>query len=314
MFALLLACVAASPELGGLPDAAGPDLDPGFAGDPTPDDDLEDPVEDPVEDPEPVACDGFESAVLAGRLPDALDEVSGLVASRAHPGVLWALEDSGNAAALYALDIDGSVLATVQVPAVNRDWEDLAIAPCGDTDCLWIADVGDNQLVRDDTRLVVVQEPAIADGSARIVRTVEVDYADGPHNVEALVVDAAGEPTLFGKQDDGRSAILRRSGDTFRSVASLEVAGLGDDAWASRVTAADLWTDGGGLLVRTYGRAWQFDLGDDGVAAVADAEREELEAPAQAQVEAVAWDPTIGGWWQTTEGVGAELYFVACAP
>src|SRR5690606_7830200 len=56
-----------------------------------------------------------------------LDEMSGLAASRAQPGVLWAINDSGNAGRLFRLGEDGSALGRVDVDgAWLRDSESLA--------------------------------------------------------------------------------------------------------------------------------------------------------------------------------------------
>jgi hypothetical protein len=69
-------------------------------------------------------------------------EASGLVASRRFEGVLWTLSDSGNAAAIYAIDRSGRLLAEYTVQeAANVDWESLAIDERG---FLYIADVGNN--------------------------------------------------------------------------------------------------------------------------------------------------------------------------
>ena len=58
---------------------------------------------------------------------ERVDEISGLAASRQHPGVIWALNDSGDRAHVYALAPDGEVLATLWLRgARNIDWEDLA--------------------------------------------------------------------------------------------------------------------------------------------------------------------------------------------
>ena len=44
-----------------------------------------------------------------------------------HEDVLWAVEDSGNPARLYAISRRGRVLARFKVEgAKNKDWEDLA--------------------------------------------------------------------------------------------------------------------------------------------------------------------------------------------
>ncbi len=272
---------------------------------------VEVPEEEPEPEPDPRACTSFAPGVVVGHLPPELEEVSGLVASRTHPGVLWALEDSGNKAELYALDIDGALLATIRLSVPNVDWEDLAIAPCGEADCLYVADVGDNNLVRDGVQLYRLNEPPIADGTAT-VETIHIRYAGGPQNVEAVVVDANGAATLFSKRSDGTSDVLRETAGYFHSVATLSVAGRGEAEWYGRVTGASLWPDQNTLLLRTYGHAWRYELDDHGLSGVAAAQRSELDVVVQDQVEAVAWDASIGGWWQTTEGGGAGLVFSAC--
>ncbi len=321
---LLLACSAdpvvlrTDPDTVSTADADSTQPPRGFGtgGDGTTEEEEAEPA-DTASEPEPAAtCDTFESAVEVGTLASGLDEVSGLAASRRQPGVLWAIEDSGNEAVLYALDIDGSVLAEVPVQAPNVDWEDLALAPCGETDCLWIADVGDNALVRDDAQLLVLEEPDVSRGGVLpsvTPRRVPVRYADGPTNVEALVVDSFGTPLLLSKEDSGETQLLAPLGDRFVSLGSVPVSGRGDTAYDSRVTAADLWNDDSELLIRTYRRAWRLTLGSAGLAGILDAPREELDVQQQAQVEAVAWDPAIRGWWQTSEGAGAGLVWTGCA-
>ncbi len=68
------------------------------------------------------------SATLQALLTDEhLGEVSGIVASRRHPGIFWVHNDGDNAAELYAIDGEGQLRATLQVAGVrNVDWEDLA--------------------------------------------------------------------------------------------------------------------------------------------------------------------------------------------
>ena len=74
----------------------------------------------------------------------AIDELSGLAQSRAHPGVLWANNDSGDTARVYALGTDGADLGTVSVSGATAvDWEDLALGPGpGGTDHLYVGDTG----------------------------------------------------------------------------------------------------------------------------------------------------------------------------
>src|SRR2546427_1152391 len=72
-----------------------------------------------------------------------LTESSGVVASRAHPGILWTHNDSGDGPYLYATDLHGTDRGVVKVTgARNVDWEDIARGPCPGqarvADCIYI--------------------------------------------------------------------------------------------------------------------------------------------------------------------------------
>ena len=115
--------------------------------------------------PAPAIC-GRLRTVVAGRLaaPEAT-EISGLVASPTQPGVLWAHNDSGDRARIFALRSDGSLMASLDVPGAEAtDWEDIAVGPGGD---LLLGDIGDNKSVRKDIDIYRVPEPRLADGPAR---------------------------------------------------------------------------------------------------------------------------------------------------
>ena len=75
-------------------------------------------------------CVGFD-AEDSTSLVDALDEISGIAASRNMPGYFWAQVDSGGPAELYLLDASGKLVQSYPVAgATNVDWEDIAVAPC----------------------------------------------------------------------------------------------------------------------------------------------------------------------------------------
>jgi hypothetical protein len=120
----------------------------------------------------------------------AVDEVSGLVASRRHPGVYWAIRDSGPGAraALLAIRVAGDRLVpwpggapvkTLPVAgARNVDWEEVTIDDAGS---LWIADTGNNAEGRTDLKLYRVPEPDPAhDGAARVAAVHPFRYPDKP--------------------------------------------------------------------------------------------------------------------------------------
>ena len=100
-----------------------------------------------------------------------LNAVSGLAASRAHDGVMWAHNDSGGAASVYGIGADGTDLGTWTLTgATNRDWEDMAIGagPDGPGDFLYLADIGDNLRARTEIVVYRVPEPDPTTGGGAI--------------------------------------------------------------------------------------------------------------------------------------------------
>src|SRR5690606_25780786 len=105
------------------------------------------------------------------------------------PGIRWTHNDSGGEPEIYAIDEQGRLVGTVRVPgAENRDWEDIALAPCATGDCIYIADIGDNAARRAEVVIYRVPEP---DPSAEATETAErfaFRYSDGARDAEALFV------------------------------------------------------------------------------------------------------------------------------
>ncbi|HMB57382.1 MAG TPA: hypothetical protein VKM35_09255 [Arenimonas sp.] len=148
---------------------------------------------------------GWSDAEYAGSLTDPeLDEVSGLAASRVHPGLYWAQNDSGNPANLMLIRADGTRVATYHVTgATNTDWEDIDAFELDGKHYLLVADTGDNGGIRETLSLLVIEEPkTIKDGdSLSPAWTIEFRWPDGARDCEASAVDAAkGEVLLISKK------------------------------------------------------------------------------------------------------------------
>lgn len=124
---------------------------------------------------------------------EALPELSGLAPSQRHPGVLWAINDSGNAPVLYALDTkDCRIRGQHTLSSPNTDWEALASGRNADGEpVLWVGDSGDNLRSRRSVRVLEVPEPAlgITSGAARSHRFT---YPGGPRDAEALMAEKDG--------------------------------------------------------------------------------------------------------------------------
>ncbi len=287
----------------------------------------------PLEEPEPElageeieevpVCAAWDAPVRTGALPEGLEEVSGLVASHQNPGILWAIEDSGNDPEIYALTTHGTLVGVLHLDGVlNHDWEDLSLARCGDGACLWVGDVGDNDLARQQVSLLTMKEPVFDgefDGAVQPI-VYPFHYGSGPQNVESLVVTADSTPYVLTKRGDGTSVVyavdVEAPGrDTeARVVTSLPTSAQGDDGGPAAIaTGAAIWPDESRLMMRTYGHVWSWDLGADGIEGVGGAVRSEVRSVPEPQGEAIAWDGEAMGYYQTSEGEGAGIWFTGCA-
>ena len=147
----------------------------------------------------------FADAVYVGNVERVeIEEASGLAPSRRRSDLLWALNDSGAGARLYALGVDGRDLGTVDVPgATNFDWEDLASFTLDGMPYLLIADVGDNFSWRRRVQLYVVEEPELRaerfeeGATARLAWVIPLRYEDGPRDSEAVAVDVPRRRVLI---------------------------------------------------------------------------------------------------------------------
>ncbi len=235
-------------------------------------------------------CPAFNAPIVQGTLAETpLDEISGLIASRRHAGVLWGHNDSGDTPRIWAIQVPAEgVGPEVQLPVVeftvNKamdgwpepfptwastavDWEDIAIGPFAgvEGDAIFIADTGDNSFESADkrrlsVRVYVMPEPVeIVAGDITGVTWFDITYDDGYHDSEAFFVDPlTGDMYLVEKQHHGGPAGVYR-------VAASDMAGqsAGTDLVAIRVamidvelaTAADMSADGTMLAIRNYGGA-----------------------------------------------------------
>ena len=270
-------------------------------------------------------------ARLAGLVTSRqLGEISGLAASHAHDGVLWAINDGGNPARLYAISRRGRLLARYEVEgADNQDWEDLASFELDGRRYLLLADTGDNGGRRRGFSLHVFEEPAeLANGRLKPAWTIRARWPDGPRDCEAVAVDAAaGQVLLISKKRvppelfslplaDPRGAVVEA-----RRIGRLAgVPQVGEElrrkdpklaALFSQVTAADIAPNRRILAVLTYGSVLFYRRGEGESWAAATARTPEAhDIPPIPQAEALAWSAGGGGLYATGEFVPAPLFYL----
>jgi hypothetical protein len=222
-------------------------------------------------------------------LPDELRESSGLAISRTQPGVLWSHNDSGDGPNLYALDMSGKLLARFTLAnALARDWEDISSGPCPaematapappKTECLYVADTGDNDQVRPQVTIYIVVEPRVSRARAPSpplpARSLHYRYPDKPTDAEALAVLPNGNITIVSKGRSGTidffdipAATVAKaiaSGETITAQYAGNTGIQPDPKTGQLVTAAALSPDGMTLAVRTYYEVYFFGLVSQG--------------------------------------------------
>ena len=199
--------------------------------------------------------------VEMGRMPDEVRESSGLGVSRAHPGVFWTHNDSGDRPRLYAIDSTATLLGTFEVEGAGaQDWEAMALGPCpgpSDRSCLYVADIGDNRFTRESVAIYIIEEPDpfAGDGEVALLGTVSFVYPDGPHNAEGLAITADADLIVITKERSRRVWLFEIPA---ADVATAVVDGGGLTLAAGRrlpirlATGAALNPDGDVLAARTY--------------------------------------------------------------
>ena len=218
------------------------------------------------------------AVVPLGTLADTLlTEASAAAASRTQRGVIWTLNDSGNAPWVFAVDTAGRTLGVFWVTgARNFDWETLTVSPCPAGSCLVIGDTGDNPETRPSVVLYRIPEPVVHPSTVgELVPTPAPDsltirYPDGPHDNEAIYADSVGNVYFITKGRTkgfllfrlpatawaaGPSAVLER-------VDSLPI--TPDISIGNWVSDAALSPDGRRVAVRTYSAVFFFTVGVDG--------------------------------------------------
>ncbi len=232
-----------------------------------------------------------------------LGELSGLVSD----GSRWyAINDGGTKVQIFVLGRDCAVQRIISGSTDPYDVEDLARAADG---TFWLADTGDNRKQRETIALLAVTPQ----GKVTLHR---LTYPDGPHDAEALLLDASGTPYLVTKNPLGEAGIYRPAkalaspGPTpLERVGSINikstdtpggpVAGFG----SVLVTGGAVSADGKVVALRTYTDAYLFPAPDRDVAAALQREPVRVPLPDEQQGEAIAFDPD-GTLLSASEGVG----------
>ncbi|MFV8369269.1 hypothetical protein [Flavobacterium sp. LB2R40] len=108
-------------------------------------------------------------------LPNKLKEVSGIIYIP-NTKLLWALEDHGNANAIYSIDSNGKIKQTITIENTdNIDWEDITKDKEGN---LYIGDFGNNDNDRKDLSIYKIDKKALNYESTNPVYKISFTYPE----------------------------------------------------------------------------------------------------------------------------------------
>jgi len=194
-----------------------------------------------------------------GRMdPTVIKESSGIAKSPRHEGIFWTHNDSGNAAELFAIKADGTLVATIPVEgAPNLDWEDIAIAG----GFIYIGDIGNNHGLMRVRFVYKFAEPNPLAADIKPIKpltTYRYKYPDKLFDSEALLV--RGDRIYVIRKAGGKaSAVYRLTPTDGKYMVLDEVQVLRSGV----VSGADLSRDGRYLVTASsYQLAW-YPVNDD---------------------------------------------------
>ncbi|MFK7990421.1 MAG: hypothetical protein AB8I08_30645 [Sandaracinaceae bacterium] len=257
----------------------------------------------------------------AGELAStALDELSGLAASRTHDGLLYANNDSGDSPRVFLLSTDGSDLGTISLTgADHRDYEDIAVGSGPGGVHVYVGDIGDNRArtgsgsPRDEIVVYRFPEPSLDLTTAPLALEVTPEaftftYPGAPQDCESLAVADNGDLYFLSKVDSGASTLYVARAP----LVSGELTRLVDVTFPSGselATAMDIAPGNGALLVRTYDRLHLYPrLGAQSFADALLGVPIAVSGRPEIQGESVGWRPDGRGYFTASEGDQPPLF------
>lgn len=275
--------------------------------------------------PSCTVCDSYGAAQPWGTIADSnLNAISGMAASAANPGVLYVHNDRDQPE-FFAINDRGVLLRTLALQgATVMDVEDIAVGPCPQGSCVYLADLGDNVTPRQEYVVVRVAEPTVdatqpGDDETLPSETLTFSYPDGTHNAESLLIDHATQNLyVVTKEAAGVASSVYRLPTTFGAassdatkVADLTVPGPND----TPATAADAHPCGVAFLLRTNNTLYEFRIPEgepfESLFAVTP---NAVPFGDEQQGEAVAYSPDGLSYFTTSEGDNPPIHRTECRP
>lgn len=224
-----------------------------------------------------VRCSGRDTTLFSfvkKLAPLEIVEASGIVTSHAMPGHFW-IHDDGGRANLYLLNSDGVAIGSARIQSEYgfTDIEDIAlyVDPKTNKSYLYIADIGDNNAVRDIKTISVFEEPTaiqLQQSSSIVLQptiSIRFRYPDGKRDAETIIVDPLNNDVyIVSKREATVGVYQAKAPFVYSEVRTLKK--LGTIPYRL-ITAGDISSKGDQIILRDYEKAYHWNrLPDESIA------------------------------------------------
>ena len=269
---------------------------------------------------EPVFLPGVQVGTLGSA---AINEASGLGASRVNTDVLWVHNDSGDSARVFAINTAGTLLGIYNISGAGAvDWEDMSLGPgpTGGQQYLYLGDIGDNSATRGTIKVYRVAEPSVSSSQSFVnidlsgAESFTLVYPDGSRDAETLMVDPVNGDLYIVSKRENNSRLYRAVASSLVNGATITLDYKTQLPWGW-ATGGDISPDGNEILIRGSGNAslWTRPPGTNVWDAFA---QSPVSVPlrTEPQGEAIGFDGDGWGYFTVSEQTYQPIYYFDRVP
>lgn len=249
----------------------------------------------------------FKPAEVAGIIMDsALQEASGMIASRSNPGTFWVINDSGNEPALYLINEAAALQHTFWLKDLeNRDWEDLTFFKdkLSEKNMLVIGDIGDNFSQRDHINIIILEEPELTGATDTLVdnfNVYKIKYADGPRDAETILFDPVTNKFYIISKREENVGIFELP-EKLSETDTMELKQVSNLPFQN-ITSGDITIDGKEILLKTYDSIFYWNRNTDQMI-ISELSKEHIQVDykIEPQGESICWNLDGSGFYTLSE-------------
>ncbi|MGZ3749830.1 MAG: hypothetical protein ACXVAU_01050 [Mucilaginibacter sp.] len=264
---------------------------------------------------------------VAGRLQNKeMDEISGIAASGIHNGIYYVHNDSGDTSRFFAITPNGKIKSVIYFKGDSKeelgvhDCEDIAVGPgpVKGKSYVYLGDIGDNKGWYPYITVYRFEEQTSWIGKDSTIKAnavpIHFKYPDGPRDAESLMIDPVEKLIyIVSKRSDSvtvyTSPLDFKANDTVTLTkrCKLYFNGFKPFKW---ITAGDISKDGQQVLLKDYVKVYYWKrMNNEPIWKTLLRKPVELPYQQEKQGEAIGFTPDGKGYYTTSEGVFAPIYY-----